>query len=96
MEWAFRLFKPYELFKKDEVITKADIWLGDAAIAKEVLEDLEALTSERLALGLGRRLRPPRTGAGRSQAPPCGDSLDLGFSCLGHRRSIEQRGGGFL
>ena len=30
MEWAFRTFKPYALFKKDDVITKADIWLGDA------------------------------------------------------------------
>ena len=28
MEWAFRAFKPYALFKKDEVVTKADIWLG--------------------------------------------------------------------
>lgn len=30
MEWAFRAFKPYALFKKDEVVTKADIWLGAA------------------------------------------------------------------
>jgi D-alanyl-D-alanine carboxypeptidase (penicillin-binding protein 5/6) len=28
MELAFRAFKPYALFKKDEVVTKADIWLG--------------------------------------------------------------------
>ena len=28
MESAFRAFKPYALFKKDEVVTKADIWLG--------------------------------------------------------------------
>lgn len=30
MEWAFRTFKPYALFKKEEVVTKADIWLGAA------------------------------------------------------------------
>lgn len=28
MEWAFRTFKPYTLFTKNEEVTKADIWLG--------------------------------------------------------------------
>ena len=31
LEWAFRSFKPYGLFKKYEEVTKADVWLGTAA-----------------------------------------------------------------
>lgn len=46
MEWAFRLFKPYELFKKGEVITKADIWLGDeASVALQIPDDLKITLS---------------------------------------------------
>ncbi|MFT5486998.1 MAG: D-alanyl-D-alanine carboxypeptidase (penicillin-binding protein 5/6) [Paracoccaceae bacterium] len=49
MEWAFRTFKPYALFKKDEVITKADIWLGDApSVSLMIPEDLR-LTLSRTA-----------------------------------------------
>lgn len=46
MEWAFRTFKPYALFKKDEVITKADIWLGDApSVSLMIPEDLKLTLS---------------------------------------------------
>ena len=46
MEWAFRTFKPYALYKKDEVITKADIWLGDApSVALMIPEDLKLTLS---------------------------------------------------
>ncbi len=31
MEWAFRAFKPIILFKKNEEVTKADVWLGTSA-----------------------------------------------------------------
>ena len=49
MEWAFRTFKPYALFKKDDVITKADIWLGDApSVSLIIPEDLK-LTLSRTA-----------------------------------------------
>ena len=49
MEWAFRTFKPYALFKKDDVITKADIWLGDApSVSLTIPEDLK-LTLSRTA-----------------------------------------------
>ena len=46
MEWAFRTFKPYALYKKGEVITKADIWLGDApSVALMIPEDLKLTLS---------------------------------------------------
>ena len=46
MEWAFRNFKPYALFKKDEVVTTADIWLGDApAVPLTISEDLKLTLS---------------------------------------------------
>ncbi len=46
MEWAFRSFKPYALFKKDEVITTADIWLGDApSVSLTIPEDLKLTLS---------------------------------------------------
>ena len=49
MEWAFRTFKPYALYKKDDVITKADIWLGDApSVSLIIPEDLK-LTLSRTA-----------------------------------------------
>ena len=49
MEWAFRTFKPYALFKKDDVITKADIWLGDApSVSLTIPGDLK-LTLSRTA-----------------------------------------------
>lgn len=51
MEWAFRTFKPYALFKKNDVITKADIWLGDApSVSLTIPEDLK-LTLSRTARG---------------------------------------------
>lgn len=49
MEWAFRTFKPYALFKKDEVITKADIWLGDAPSVSLIIPDDLKLTLSRNA-----------------------------------------------
>ena len=30
MEWAFRAFKPVAMFKENETVTEADIWLGNA------------------------------------------------------------------
>jgi serine-type D-Ala-D-Ala carboxypeptidase (penicillin-binding protein 5/6) len=47
MEWAFRTFKPYALFKKDEVVTKADIWLGAAPSVPLVIPDDLKLTLSR-------------------------------------------------
>jgi serine-type D-Ala-D-Ala carboxypeptidase (penicillin-binding protein 5/6) len=47
MEWAFRTFKPYALFKKDEVITKADIWLGSAPSVDLVIPEALKLTLSR-------------------------------------------------
>lgn len=47
MEWAFRTFKPYALFKKEEVITKADIWLGSAPSVDLVIPDALNLTLSR-------------------------------------------------
>lgn len=49
MEWAFRTFKPYALFKKDEVITKADIWLGDAPSVPLIIPEDLKLTLSRTA-----------------------------------------------
>jgi D-alanyl-D-alanine carboxypeptidase (penicillin-binding protein 5/6) len=49
MEWAFRAFKPYALFKKDEAVTTADIWLGTAPkVPLLIPEDLK-LTLPRAA-----------------------------------------------
>lgn len=46
MEWAFRAFKPYALFRKDEVVTKADIWLGAApSVALVIPSDLKLTLS---------------------------------------------------
>jgi serine-type D-Ala-D-Ala carboxypeptidase (penicillin-binding protein 5/6) len=47
MEWAFRTFKPYALFKKDEVITKADIWLGTAPTVSLIIPQAMKLTLSR-------------------------------------------------
>lgn len=47
MEWAFRTFKPYALFKKNEVITKADIWLGSAPSVDLVVPEGLKLTLSR-------------------------------------------------
>jgi serine-type D-Ala-D-Ala carboxypeptidase (penicillin-binding protein 5/6) len=47
MEWAFRTFKPYALFKKDEVITKADIWLGTASTVPLIIPEALKMTLSR-------------------------------------------------
>lgn len=47
MEWAFRTFKPYALFEKDDVVTKADIWLGSAPSVPLVIPDDLRLTLSR-------------------------------------------------
>ena len=49
MEWAFRTFKPYDLFKKDDVITTADIWLGDAPVVSLTIPEDLKLTLSRSA-----------------------------------------------
>lgn len=49
MEWAFRTYKPYALFKKDETITKADIWLGDAPSVPLIIPEDLKLTLSRSA-----------------------------------------------
>lgn len=49
MEWAFRAFRPYALFKKDEVVTKADIWLGAATSVPLVIPNDLKLTLSRNA-----------------------------------------------
>jgi D-alanyl-D-alanine carboxypeptidase (penicillin-binding protein 5/6) len=49
MDWAFRTFKPYTLFKKDDVVTKAGVWLGSMpTVALEIPSDLK-LTMSRTA-----------------------------------------------
>jgi serine-type D-Ala-D-Ala carboxypeptidase (penicillin-binding protein 5/6) len=47
MEWAFRTFKPYALFKKEEVITKADIWLGTASTVPLIIPEALKMTLSR-------------------------------------------------
>ena len=47
MEWAFRTFKPYALFKKNEVITKADIWLGTASTVPLIIPEALKMTLSR-------------------------------------------------
>ena len=47
VEWAFRTFKPYALFKKDEVITKADIWLGTASTVPLIIPEALKMTLSR-------------------------------------------------
>ena len=47
MEWAFRKFKPYALFKKNEVITKADIWLGTASTVPLIIPEALKMTLSR-------------------------------------------------
>lgn len=47
MEWAFRTFKPYALFKKDDVITTADIWLGATSTVPLVIPEALKLTLSR-------------------------------------------------
>ena len=44
MEWAFRTFKLYALFKKDEVVTKADIWLGTASTVPLIIPEALKMT----------------------------------------------------
>ena len=44
LEWAFRSFKPYVLFKKDEEVIKADVWLGTAAKVPLIVPETIQLT----------------------------------------------------
>ncbi|MAM67586.1 MAG: D-alanyl-D-alanine carboxypeptidase [Rhodospirillaceae bacterium] len=44
LEWAFRSFKPYVLFKKDEEVIKADVWLGTAAEVPLIVPETIQLT----------------------------------------------------
>jgi serine-type D-Ala-D-Ala carboxypeptidase (penicillin-binding protein 5/6) len=51
IEWAFREWNTYALFKGGEVIDKADIWLGTKP-------SVQLVTREDVALTIPRRLRP--------------------------------------
>ncbi len=51
IEWAFREWNTYALFKGGEVIDKADIWLGTKPT-------VQLVTKEDVALTIPRRLRP--------------------------------------
>ncbi|MEC7489708.1 MAG: D-alanyl-D-alanine carboxypeptidase family protein, partial [Pseudomonadota bacterium] len=44
LEWAFRSFKPYALFEKDEEVIKADVWLGTAAEVPLIVPETIQLT----------------------------------------------------
>ena len=44
LEWAFRSFKPYVLFNKDEEVSKADVWLGTAAKVPMIVSETIHLT----------------------------------------------------
>lgn len=44
LEWAFRSFKPYALYKKDEEVAKADVWLGTAAKVPLIVPETIQLT----------------------------------------------------
>ena len=49
MEWAFRNFEPYTLFKKDEEVTKVDVWLGTTAKVPVIIPRKFMLTLSRAA-----------------------------------------------
>ncbi|MFQ5985005.1 MAG: D-alanyl-D-alanine carboxypeptidase family protein [Alphaproteobacteria bacterium] len=51
IEWGFREFRTYGLFRAGEVVTQADVWLGAASTVPLVIED-------ELVLTLKRRARP--------------------------------------
>jgi len=47
MEWAFKAFKPVSVFKKNETVTNADIWLGNSPNVPLVLDKDLRLTLPR-------------------------------------------------
>ena len=49
LDWGFREFKTYEMFRAGETVVEADTWLGDSATVPLVLEQDFALTLARKA-----------------------------------------------
>ncbi len=47
MEWSFRAFKPVTVFKKNETVTSADVWLGNSPNIPLVLDQDLRLTLPR-------------------------------------------------
>ena len=53
MEWAFRAFMPITLFKKDEEVTQADVWLGTSTklpltVSNDIKITLPVATAKKL------------------------------------------------
>ncbi len=51
IEWAFREFEDYALFKPDETVVEAEVWLG-------VSETVPLVAAKKLEVTLPRKLRP--------------------------------------
>ncbi len=51
MEWAFKAFKPVSVFKKNETVTNADVWLGNSPNVPLVLDRDLRLTLPRALIG---------------------------------------------
>ncbi len=49
IEWAFREFDTYTLFKAGEIVTEGDVWLGDAATVPLIVENPLKITLPRRA-----------------------------------------------
>lgn len=62
VEWAFRTFRPYQLFATGEVVDKASVWLGrEASVPLTVVRDVKLSLSRksRAALKVKVRLNEP-------------------------------------
>ena len=62
MEWAFRTFRPYQLFESGEVVDKASVWLGrETSVPLTIMRDVKLSLSRksRAALKVKIRLNEP-------------------------------------
>lgn len=62
LEWGFREFDNYALFKKGDVVEEAEVWLGEEARVPLIID-------RDLTVTLPRRLRPDMTVTVRYEAP---------------------------
>lgn len=87
LEWGFREFQNYALFKKGEEIAKADVWLGEKA-------DVSLVVTDRLFLTLPRKERAGMKATLRYQTPVpapifAGDKLGSVTLTFPGREAIE-------
>ena len=62
IEWAFRTFRPYQLFESGEVVDKASVWLGrETSVPLTIMRDVKLSLSRksRAALKVKIRLNEP-------------------------------------